>query len=137
MPALDGIKVLDLTHNTPGQFCTMILGDLGADILKVQQPMDSRRAQLQRVSSGVTGPRAEQERATVNPMERNKRSIALNLKHGEAQQIFYRLSEGADVVLEGNRPGVAKRLGVDYDTIQEVNPRIVYCSISGYGQDGP
>ena len=137
MPALDGIKVLDLTDNTPGQFCTMILGDLGADILKVQQPMDPRRAQFRRVLSGVTGPRAELERATANPMERNKRSIVLNLKHSDAQQVFYRLSEGADVVLEGNRPGVVKRLGVDYDTIKEVNPRIVYCSISGYGQDGP
>lgn len=137
MHALDGIKVLDLTHTTPGQFCTMILGDLGADILKVQQPMDPKRAQFQRVSSGISGPRLEQERATSNPMQRNKRSIALNLKHQDAQRIFHRLSEGADVVLEGNRPGVATRLGVDYDTIQEVNPRIVYCSISGYGQDGP
>ena len=137
MHALDGIKVLDLTHNIPGSFCTMILGDLGADILKVQQPMDPKQAQLQRVSAGISSPRMERERATTNPMERNKRSIVLNLKHEDAQQVFHRLSEGADVVLEGNRPGVVKRLGVDYDTIQEVNPRIVYCSISGYGQDGP
>ena len=115
----------------------MVLGDLGADVLKVQQPMDRRRAHLERVNTGVTGPEAELRRVTYNPMERNKRSIAPNLKHSEAQQIFYRLTEGADVVVEGFRPGVVKRLGVDYETIREVNPRVVYCSISGYGQDGP
>jgi alpha-methylacyl-CoA racemase len=72
-----------------------------------------------------------------NALSRNKRSIALNLKTEEARNVFYRLTQKSDVVLEGFRPGVVKRLGVDYETLSRINPRLVYCSLSGYGQDGP
>lgn len=125
---LEGIKVLDLSRLAPGPFCTMILGDLGADILKVEGPREGRLAVV--VSA--------EERAIVhNAVERNKRSIVLNLKAEPARKIFYQLAERADVIVEGFRPGVVKRLGVDYDTIKEINPRLIYCSLSGYGQDGP
>lgn len=127
---LEGIKVLDLSRLAPGPFCTMILGDLGADIIKVEGPREGRLAMVVAVE--------DEERAIAyNALERNKRSIVLNLKFEEGRQIFYRLAEGADVIVEGFRPGVVKRLGVDYDTVKEVNPRIVYCSLTGYGQDGP
>ena len=137
MQALEGIKVLDLTRNSPGQFCTMILGDLGADVLKVERPMSGDRALYERMVSGIANAEDERRHVTLNALERNKRSIALNLKHPEAQGIFFRLAEEADVIVEGFRPEVVKRLSVDYETIKEINPRIIYCSLSGYGQDGP
>jgi len=112
----------------------MILGDLGADVLKIEQPAAIARG-------GIGTPRAPsaeaQRRAAHNAHDRNKKSITLNLRAEEARQIFYRLAQDADVVLEGFRPGVVERLGVDYETIKGINPRIVYCSLSGYGQDGP
>jgi crotonobetainyl-CoA:carnitine CoA-transferase CaiB-like acyl-CoA transferase len=137
MLALEGVKVLDLCRNAPGMFCTMILGDLGADVLMVERPIDNERANYERVAHGVNSAEDRQRRATYNALQRNKRSIALDLKKPEAQQIFYQLAETADVVLEGFRPGVVDRLGVGYNKVQEINPRIIYCSISGYGQNGP
>ena len=137
MQALEGIKVLDLSRNAPGQFCTMILGDLGADVLKVERPMSGDRAVYERVVSGIASPEDERRHVTYSALERNKRSISLDLKYPEARDIFYRLASDADVIVEGFRPGVVKRLGVDYETVKEVNPRIIYCSLSGYGQDGP
>ena len=137
MFALDGIKVLDLTRNTPGEFCTMMLGDLGADVLKVERPMDSARTAFERSSTGAATWGQMDRDLQYSAMHRNKRSIALNLKHKEAQDIFYSLAKDADVVIEGFRPGVVDRLGVGYETINEINPRIVYLSLSGFGQDGP
>ncbi len=137
MLALEGIKVLDLTRNAPGMFCTMILGDLGAEVLMVERPMSGPRADYERVVSGINSQEDEQRRARYNALQRNKRSIALNLKEEEAREIFYQLAREADVVAEGFRPGVVDRLGVGYNKIREINPRVVYCSISGYGQDGP
>ena len=137
MLALEGIKVLDFCRNAPGMFCTMILADLGADVLMVERPMTGDRAEYERVVSGITGPDEERRHASYNALQRNKRSIALNLKETDAQEIFYRLAEDADVVVEGFRPGVMDRLGAGYQKVKEVNPRIVYCSVSGYGQDGP
>jgi alpha-methylacyl-CoA racemase len=134
MMPLEGIRVLDLSRLAPGPFCTMLLGDLGADVLMVEAPTEALPggASLDRpVGEGA-------ERALAfNALRRNKRSIVLNLRHDEARRIFCRLAESADVVVEGFRPGVVKRLGVDYETVSAVNPRIVYCSLSGYGQDGP
>lgn len=128
---LEGIRVLDLSRLAPGPFCTMVLGDLGADVIKVEGPREGRLA--------LDLPLYADEETAIayNALERNKRSIVLNLKSEEARQVFYRLAEGADVIVEGFRPGVVKRLGVDYETIRGVNPRIVYCSLAGYGQDGP
>ena len=137
MLALEGIKVLDFCRNAPGMFCTMILADLGADVLMVERPMTGDRAEYERVISGITSPEDERRHASYNALQRNKRSIALNMKEKEAQEIFYRLAEDADVIVEGFRPGVMDRLGAGYPKVKELNPRIVYCSVSGYGQDGP
>lgn len=124
MPApMEGIRVLDLSQLFPGPYCTMILADLGAEVIKVE-PLR-------------TGDYARFFSFFFNQINRNKKSIALNLKDTRAQEIFHRLAEKADVVVEGFRPGTATRLGVDYDTLKAINPRLIYCSISGFGQDGP
>jgi alpha-methylacyl-CoA racemase len=128
MMPLEGIRVLDLTRLAPGPFCTMLLGDLGADVIVVEEAPGAGR----RFDVGM----GERARA-FNALGRNKRSIGLNLKDDRARAVFYRLLEGADVVVEGFRPGVVKRLGVDYETVSARNPRVVYCSLSGYGQSGP
>ena len=118
--------VLDLSRLAPGSFCTMILGDLGADILKVEEPRQGRLVV------------SDKERTVAyDALDRNKRSIVLNLKSKPGRKILHHLAQRADVIVEGFRPGVVKRLGVDYDTIKGINPRLVYCSLSGYGQDGP
>ncbi|HXG41328.1 MAG TPA: CaiB/BaiF CoA-transferase family protein [Dehalococcoidia bacterium] len=127
MMALEGVRVLDLSRLAPGPFCTMLLADFGADVIVVEAPPGAARI-------------GEPERAEVralNPLQRNKRSIAINLRHPEGREAFYRLARSADVVVEGFRPGVVKRLGVDYETLSRLNPRLVYCSLSGYGQNGP
>ncbi len=128
MMALEGIRVLDLTRLAPGPFCTMLLGDLGADVIVVEEAPGAGR----RFDIGMSD-RAQ----AFNALGRNKRSIGLNLKDERAREVFYRLADNADVVLEGFRPGVVKRLAVDYETISGRNPGIVYCSLSGYGQTGP
>ncbi len=121
--ALQGIRVLDLSQLYPGPLCTMILADLGAEVIKVEPP--------------GTGDHARAYPFLFNQINRNKKSLALNLKHPRAQEAFRRLARTADVVVEGFRPGTTTRLGVDYLTLREINPRLIYCSISGFGQDGP
>ena len=116
--ALGRFRLLDLSRQLPGPFCSMLLADLGMDVLAVSAPGDP-------LGMGIP------------LLGRNKRSMALNLKAPEGRTVFQQLAREADVVLEGSRPGAAKRLGVDYDTLKKINPRLVYCSISGYGQDGP
>jgi crotonobetainyl-CoA:carnitine CoA-transferase CaiB-like acyl-CoA transferase len=135
MLALEGIKVLDLTHLPPGGLCTMILGDLGADVIKVEAPpgVGGRGAVIGLSPVGEEGRRE----AAFDALSRNKRSIGLNLRADKGREIFYQLVRTADVVAEGFRPGVVKRLGVDYEKIKSINPGIIYCSLSGYGQDGP
>lgn len=129
--ALEGIKILDLSRTPPVPFCTMILGDLGAEIIKIDIPSGASRLRTR-------APSARQKRnALYQASARNKKSIGLNLQSEEARQIVYQMAEKADIVIEGFRPGVVKRLGVDYETISKINPRIIYCSISSYGQDGP
>jgi len=136
MPAaLDGVKIVDLSRMAPGPFCTMVLGDLGADVIRVEEPGGGRMARER--AGGSVDEAAVRRRAAFNALNRNKRSVALNLKDPDAQAVLRRLAESADVFVEGFRPGVASRLGCDYDTLSAVNPRLVYCSISGYGQDGP
>lgn len=120
---LQGIRILDSAHQYPGPYCSMLLGDLGAEVIKVEQP-------------GIGDP-ARRSPGFFKGLNRNKKSITLNLKHPSAQRILKRLAREADVFTEGFRPGVVKRLGIDYETLQAVNPRLIYCSISGYGQDGP
>ena len=137
MLALEGIKALDFCRNAPGMFATMILADLGADVLMVERPMDETRAAYERVVAGIETQEDERRHAAFNSLQRNKRSIALNLKEPEALDIFRQLAADADVVVEGFRPGVVDRLGVGYEQVKEINPRAVYCSVSGYGQNGP
>ena len=137
MLALEGIKVLDFCRNAPGMFATMILADLGADVLMVERPMDETRAAYERIVAGIETPEDERRHASFNALQRNKRSIALNLKEPEALEIFRQLTADADVVVEGFRPGVVNRLGVGYEQVKAINPRAVYCSVSGYGQTGP
>ncbi len=131
--ALSRLRVLDLSRLAPGPYCTMLLGDLGADVLVIDDARDVR-AEPAAAPHDETALRRAASDATLR---RNKRSLALNLKTEAARQVFYRLADEADIVLEGFRPGVVKRLGVDYDTLAARNPRLIYCSLSGYGQTGP
>ena len=125
MPALEGIKVIELARVPPAELPGMLFADMGAEVLKIETPLatpedaDARR------------------RAAFAYVNRNKRSLALNLKAPQGQAIFKRLAASADVIVEGFRPGVMTRLGADYESIRAVNPRIVYCSLSGFGQHGP
>jgi len=125
---LEDIFVLDLTRARAGPTATRQLADWGADVLKVEQPAAPGAPE------GVTGGR---ESSDFLNLHRNKRSLTLNLKAPEAREIFLRLAEDADVVVENYRPDVKHRLGVDYEACRAVNPRIIYGSISGFGQDGP
>ena len=127
---LEGIKILDLSTMLPGPFCSMILADFGAEVIKVEAVKggDLFRGGVPKI--GDTG-------GAFFQVNRNKKSITLNLKSEEGKEIFYKLAKDADVVLEQYRPGVVKKLGVDYETIKAINPKIVYCSLSGYGQTGP
>jgi crotonobetainyl-CoA:carnitine CoA-transferase CaiB-like acyl-CoA transferase len=136
---LEGITVLDLTRLAPGPYCTMILADLGADVIKIEEPgpPTGRRAEQASGLAPVPPLHGVDRHAPHWALNRNKKTIGLNLKHEEARQIFYRLAERADVVVEEFRPGVAKRLGIDYDTLRPRNPRLIYCAVTGYGQSGP
>jgi crotonobetainyl-CoA:carnitine CoA-transferase CaiB-like acyl-CoA transferase len=137
--ALEGIKVIDLSRLAPGPFCSMMLGDLGADVLLVEAPPDQLPGRSAPVAGGrpASAPAQAGRGHAYNALGRNKRSIVLNLRSDEGRKVFFDLVKDADVVLEGFRPGVVKRLGVDYEAVSKVNPRAVYCSLSGFGQTGP
>jgi crotonobetainyl-CoA:carnitine CoA-transferase CaiB-like acyl-CoA transferase len=129
---LEGMRVLDLTRLLPGPYGTMLLADMGADVLKVEDigGGDYLRANHPIASSGMS--------VHFHVLNRNKRSIALDLKQKEGRELLMELAGGwANVLVEQFRPGVMDRLGVGYDTVKEANPGMVYCSITGYGQDGP
>lgn len=130
--ALEGIRILDMSRLAPGPYCSMILGDLGADVIRVEAA--DPKATVEGIL-GLTGKAAERLRA-FNPQGRNKKSIVIDLKNDDGREVFYRLAKVSDVILEEFRPGVVKKLGVDYETIKEINPKIVYCSLTGYGQYG-
>ena len=120
---LEGIRILDSAHQYPGPYCSMLLADMGADVLKIERP-------------GVGDP-ARIAPQFFRSLNRNKKSLTLDLKANAAKEILYRLVKQYDVFTEGFRPGVAGRLGIDYESLRRINPRLVYCSISGYGQEGP
>jgi crotonobetainyl-CoA:carnitine CoA-transferase CaiB-like acyl-CoA transferase len=130
--ALDGVRVLDLTQVMSGPFCTMILADLGADVIKIENP-DHGDQTRKSWGYSVVG---DDSRAFLS-LNRNKRSVVLDLKQETGRELFLELAKTADVVIENFRPGVAERLGVGYEAVNAVNPRIVYASISGFGQTGP
>ncbi len=130
MLPLQNVKVLDISQIMAGPYCTMVLADMGADVTKVEKIKggdDSRQM----------GPYINDESTCFSQINRNKKSISLNLKDERAREIFYRLAKDADVIVENYRTGVTKSLQIDYDTIKAINPGIIYCSISGYGQTGP
>lgn len=127
---LEGVKVLDVSRVLAGPFCSMILGDLGADIIKVEPPQGD-------LTRSWGPPFLVGESGYYLSVNRNKRSICLDLSKEEARQVLRDLASECDVFLENFRPGVAKRLQMDYQAIQRLRPDVVYCSISGYGQDGP
>ncbi|MFC0530271.1 CaiB/BaiF CoA transferase family protein [Phytohabitans kaempferiae] len=132
--ALAGVRVLDLSRQAPGPYCSMLMADFGADVILVEPPGGSTRG-------AETNVYWELERdpsvSRLAGLRRNKRSIMLDLKSGEDRAVMHRLIAGADVLLEGFRPGVAARLGVDWPACHALNPRLVYCSLTGAGQDGP
>lgn len=128
--ALEGIKVLDLSRVLAGPYGTMILGDMGADIIKVEMPKkgdDSRQF----------GPYIHGESAYFMSINRNKRSITLDLKKEEAKKIIYAMVKKVDVIVENFRPGTMEKLGLGYETLKELNPRLIYASASGFGHWGP
>ncbi len=133
---LEGITVIELA-GPPGAWAGGLLAEFGARVIKVVR---AGAAPVRWGSTGMrylTSPEEEMRHAAFNPFDRNKESIRLDLKKAEARNVFYKLVEKSDVVTEGYRPGVAGRLGVDYETLDRINPRIIYCAITGYGQDGP
>jgi formyl-CoA transferase len=130
--ALAGIRILDLTQVMSGPFCTMMLADLGADVVKIENP-DAGDQTRKDWGYAIKG---DDSRAFL-ALNRNKRSVCINLKDPASLQDFYSLVREADVVVENFRPGVAKRLGVDYETLKELAPGLIYASISGFGQTGP
>ena len=135
MLALEGKRILDLTHYPPGAFCTMILGDLGAEVIKIQALLEANE---RGADPGVMSKDDEAEKKSAfDSLNRNKKSVGLNLKIESGRAVFERLVKTADIIVEGFRPGVVKRLKIDYETVKAINPSIIYCSLSGYGQDGP
>ena len=131
MKALEGIRVLDLTRALAGPFCTLMLGDNGADVIKIEIPGtgdDTRH---------WGPPFIQEESAYFLSINRNKRSLTLNLRDPQAKEVFLKLARDADVVVENFTPGVMERFGLGYDDVKAANPKIIYCSISGFGQGGP
>jgi formyl-CoA transferase len=128
--ALDGLRVLDQTQVMAGPFCAMLLADMGADVIKIEPPGgETTRGMDLEVAPGVSAP--------FLAVNRNKRGLVLDLKRTEGVALLKKLVATADVLVENYRPGVARRLGVDYATLAAINPRLIYCSISGFGQTGP
>ena len=131
MKALDGLRVLDLTRALAGPYCTMMLGDYGADVVKIELPGtgdDTRH---------WAPPFIGDQSAYFLSINRNKRSMTLNLRHDRGKEIFMRMAKEADVVVENFTPGVVERLGIGYESVKAINSGVVYCSISGFGQTGP
>ena len=128
---LDGIKVLDCSQILAGPYCSMLLADMGADVVKIEKPSggdDTRR---------MGPPFLEGESAAFLAMNRNKRSVVLDFKNADGVAAMRRMLADADVIIENYRAGVMGRLGLDYDAVRELNPGIIYCSISGFGRTGP
>jgi crotonobetainyl-CoA:carnitine CoA-transferase CaiB-like acyl-CoA transferase len=123
--ALDGIKIMNMCWIGPGAFCTEMLSDIGADVIRISDVDPGKHSALPMMVFDSY------------PGLRNCRTLGINLKTEEGREVFADLAKSADVMMEGFRPGVSKRLRIDYDTIKEINPQIVYASMSGYGQDGP
>ncbi|WP_347230921.1 CaiB/BaiF CoA transferase family protein [Mesobacillus subterraneus] len=130
MSVLNGLKVLDFTTLLPGPFATMMLADMGADVVKVESPhREDMTKHLPPIIDEVSAAYAQ--------LNRSKRSVALDLKQVDAKEVIFSLIKEYDIVIEQFRPGTMERLGIDYKTLKKVNPSIIYCSLTGYGQTGP
>ncbi|MFB5662322.1 CaiB/BaiF CoA transferase family protein [Alteribacillus sp. HJP-4] len=130
MKALKNLKVIDLSQVMAGPYCTMSLADMGAEVIKVEKyPNGDDTREM--------GPYENGESYCYMMINRNKKGIRLNLKEPEGKEVFKKLIKEGDVLVENFRPGVVKKLGIDYETLKEINPKLIYCSISGYGQTGP
>ncbi|MGJ9457824.1 CaiB/BaiF CoA transferase family protein [Oceanobacillus sp. CF4.6] len=127
---LKSIRVLDLTRLLPGPYCTMVLADFGAEVIKIEEPQLGDYVRFQE-------PKIDENSAFFHSLNRNKKSVAINLKSEEGKAAFLKLVESTDVVVESFRPGVMDRLGIGYEKLKEINPSIIYCAITGYGQTGP
>jgi crotonobetainyl-CoA:carnitine CoA-transferase CaiB-like acyl-CoA transferase len=127
--ALDGVRVLDVTQFMAGPYCSVILADLGADVIKIEAP----GGEATRRMVGAVG----SESPAFNAVNRGKRSVVLNLKSPGGRDAFRRMARSIDIVVENNRPGVMRKLGLDYEMLAADNPRLIYASISGYGHSGP
>src|SRR2546427_8050866 len=127
--ALGGIRVLDQTQVMAGPFCSMLLADMGADVVKIEQPGGEHTRREQEIAPDVS--------ASFLAVNRNQRSLVLDLKQPDGVAVLKRLVATADVLVENYRPGVARRLGIDAETLSAINPRLIYCSISGFGRTGP
>ena len=130
MKPLEGVRILDLSRLLPGPYCTRLLGDMGAEVIKVEEP--GRGDYIRSLPPYVNG-----VSVVFETLNRGKKSITLNLEARQAKEILNRLVTRADVFLEGFRPGTTKKLGCDFLSLRKSNPRIVYCSLTGYGQTGP
>jgi CoA:oxalate CoA-transferase len=127
---LEGIRILDLSWVLAGPFCTMVLGDLGAEVIKLERPNVGDLAR-------GNGPFINGESSYFTSINRGKKSITVNLQEQKGRDIFFKLIKKVDVLVENFVPGTMKRLGIDYDVVKEINPGIIYASISGFGQSGP
>ena len=127
---LEGVKVVDLTNVMAGPYCAMVLGDLGANVIKIESFPDGD-------ASRRFDPKVNGESYCFAVLNRNKRSIALDLKAERGKEVFMKLAAVADIVIENFRPGVVRRLGIDYPALSATNPGLVYASMSGFGQTGP
>lgn len=126
---LHGIRVLDLSRLLPGPYLTQLLADMGAEVIKVETPLAGDYSRLAPAEMGLGD--------LYESVNRGKKSLALNYRNPRGRELFLALCAGADVVLEGFRPGVADRYGIGYAAVSEANPRVIYCSLSGYGDEGP
>ncbi len=139
--SLDRFQALDLSRMFPGPYTTHILADLGMDVVRVEELAPRFGMGRDALAPSSPTPELEERYAAYNSVGRNKRSVALDLldpkKRPQSQEVFYKLAEKADVIVEGYRPGAVKWMGVDYETIRKINPRIIYCSLTGFGQTGP
>ena len=131
---LAGLKILDFTTLLPGPYATQILADMGAEVLRVESPTRPDLVKFMPPFVGTGKDRVSAAHATLN---RNKKSIALDLKKEGATEIVHKLVAEYDIVLEQFRPGVMQRLGLDFASLQKIQPKLIYCSITGYGQTGP
>lgn len=133
---LEGIRVLDLSRTLPGPYCTWLLADMGAEVIRVETPEQIAKYESTHFKKSVSSTQRKRLRA-YEALARNKKSILLDLKKSQARDIIYKLAKESDVFVEDFRPGVIDKMGFGYKTINDINPRIIYCSISVCGHEGP